>query len=320
MGFGFIIGGFCPGTSLVALATLKVDGIFFTLGVFTGVFLFGETVELFSSFWSSSYMGRLTLPDWLGLSTGTVLLLVIGMALMMFLVSELVESRVRGKLTTRVRNRQLLAGLILALLGIQVFVLGQPTAEDRWEYVREENEPELLAGKVDAHPGEILHLMHDDQIKVELIDVRSEQDFNIFNIIGSRLLSSDELLGQAYNLLGEPGNTIFVLVSNDGSKALEAWKTLMGLGLRNVYILEGGINAWLDTFLSGSHEEASGILGSEAERHSVHPGRDELAYRFNSALGDRHFAADPDPHLFELKYAHKVHLKKQKKIAGGGCG
>ena len=29
MGFGFIIGGFCPGTSLVSMATGKIDGIFF---------------------------------------------------------------------------------------------------------------------------------------------------------------------------------------------------------------------------------------------------------------------------------------------------
>ena len=32
MGVGFIIGGFCPGTSLVAASTLKLDGIVFVLG------------------------------------------------------------------------------------------------------------------------------------------------------------------------------------------------------------------------------------------------------------------------------------------------
>ena len=32
MGVGFIVGGFCPGTSLVAAATLKIDGIIFVVG------------------------------------------------------------------------------------------------------------------------------------------------------------------------------------------------------------------------------------------------------------------------------------------------
>ena len=33
MGVGFILGGYCPGTSLVSVATLKIDGMFFLLGV-----------------------------------------------------------------------------------------------------------------------------------------------------------------------------------------------------------------------------------------------------------------------------------------------
>ncbi|MCB0124185.1 MAG: YeeE/YedE family protein, partial [Caldilineaceae bacterium] len=61
MGFGFILGGFCPGTSLVSAATLKLDGIVFALGVFFGIFMFGETVGLYEDFWYSSYMGRFTL-------------------------------------------------------------------------------------------------------------------------------------------------------------------------------------------------------------------------------------------------------------------
>ena len=32
MGVGFVVGGFCPGTSLVAASTLKVDGMFFLGG------------------------------------------------------------------------------------------------------------------------------------------------------------------------------------------------------------------------------------------------------------------------------------------------
>ena len=36
MGVGFILGGYCPGTSLVSVATLKVDGMFFLLGHIVG--------------------------------------------------------------------------------------------------------------------------------------------------------------------------------------------------------------------------------------------------------------------------------------------
>jgi len=61
MGVGFIIGGFCPGTSLVGLVTGKLDALFFVLGVMVGIFAFGETEWLFDIWWQTSgYMGRFT--------------------------------------------------------------------------------------------------------------------------------------------------------------------------------------------------------------------------------------------------------------------
>ena len=66
MGVGFIVGGFCPGTSLVAASTLKLDGIVFVLGGLFGVWAFGEMVGSFENFFNSSFYGRLTLFDWLG--------------------------------------------------------------------------------------------------------------------------------------------------------------------------------------------------------------------------------------------------------------
>src|SRR5512138_3588991 len=56
MGVGFVVGGFCPGTSLVAAATLKIDGILFVLGALVGVGIFGEHVSSIESFWLSSYL------------------------------------------------------------------------------------------------------------------------------------------------------------------------------------------------------------------------------------------------------------------------
>ena len=92
MGVGFIVGGFCPGTSLAAMATFKIDGLFFVLGGLTGIFLFGETVQYFEDFWNSSYYGRLTIQDWLGVPAGVVVVGIVLMALFMFWGAEKLEA------------------------------------------------------------------------------------------------------------------------------------------------------------------------------------------------------------------------------------
>ena len=46
MGVGFIVGGFCPTTSLASASTGKIDGMMFILGGFVGAFLFCETYHL----------------------------------------------------------------------------------------------------------------------------------------------------------------------------------------------------------------------------------------------------------------------------------
>ena len=42
MGVGFLAGGFCPGTSLTAVAIGKLDAMIFTLGLLIGIFIFSE--------------------------------------------------------------------------------------------------------------------------------------------------------------------------------------------------------------------------------------------------------------------------------------
>lgn len=97
MGVGFILGGYCPGTSLVSVATFKVDGMFFLAGHIAGVIIFGETVGFISEFWNSGYMGRFLLPELFGLETGVVAFMVVCLALAMFLGFGWIQKLVYGK-------------------------------------------------------------------------------------------------------------------------------------------------------------------------------------------------------------------------------
>lgn len=96
MGIGFILGGFCPGTSLVGVATLKVDALWFVAGIAVGIIGFGESVALFDEFWHSSDFGRLTLQDWLGLPTGVVVFGLVVFGILAFWLGEKLRRKLYG--------------------------------------------------------------------------------------------------------------------------------------------------------------------------------------------------------------------------------
>jgi len=93
LGFGFVIGGYCPGTSLVAAVTGRIDGMVFILGVLAGIFVFGEAFPLLKGFYESGDFGRLTLPQAFHLPYGLVVFLVVVMAVGGFMGAEWVERR-----------------------------------------------------------------------------------------------------------------------------------------------------------------------------------------------------------------------------------
>lgn len=93
-GVGFATGGLCPGTSCVAAATGRRDGFALIAGMLTGVFVFGEAFPALASFADSTARGAWTLPQALGLSYGTVVGIIVAVALGAFAGAERLERRV----------------------------------------------------------------------------------------------------------------------------------------------------------------------------------------------------------------------------------
>lgn len=312
MGVGFIVGGFCPGTSLVAVATAKLDGIFFALGVLFGIFTFGETVENFNSFFYSSYMGRFTLMDWLGIPTGVVVLIVVLMALFMFWGGEKLEAKFGGADLSKAPQMRVVAAGALVVLAVAVLLIGQPTSSDKWEALSSEKGPALMDERAyQIHPAELLSLVHNNDIKLFMLDLRSESDYNLFHIKDAENYTYAQLENLAGTLRLEPSNAVFVVMSNDEHTSTDTWKMLVAQNLHNVYILEGGINYWLDVFDSGGAHDAKLV---------IHTG-ETMLHEFSAALGAQHPAANPHPELLdEIEFTPKVKLELKKGPSGGGCG
>jgi hypothetical protein len=312
MGVGFIIGGFCPGTSLVSMATFKLDGLFYVMGAVTGIFLFGETVGLYEDWWNNSYFGRLTLMDVFNLPAGVVVVLVILMALFMFWGAEQLE-HIFGKRDLKKEPRLRRAAAAALFAGaLAVLLIGSPDLEEKWARVAPQKGTQLIGREVQIHPGELLQNMADDRLRVVLLDVRPESDYNLFHIEGAQQVSLEEIPALASQFLANTAaNTVYVVMSNDETTATQAWRMLAAESVPNIYILEGGINYWLTVF--AGEEEA-------IQPTAIPPGQERLIYTFPAALGARYEAAFPNPHEWELEYTPKIKLQIQRDKSGGGCG
>ena len=85
MGLGFVLGGFCPGTSVCAAATGKLDALAFIGGILIGVYFYSFTYEpLWESLRASGSIGKVKIGELIGLSEGVSILVFILFGLFAF--------------------------------------------------------------------------------------------------------------------------------------------------------------------------------------------------------------------------------------------
>ncbi len=330
MGVGFIVGGFCPGTSVAATATGKIDGMFYLAGGFFGALLFGETEQYFDEWYNTAgYYGRLTLDQVFHLPVGVVVLLVVLMALFMFWGGEQLE-RIIGKRDMSKEPKLRVAGAAAIIaLAAGVLFLGTPGFQEKYERitltrtqlqadgeavpVALKAEAALAAREVQVSPAELFATLHDQKIEPILLDVRSEDEYNLFHIRGASNVPLAQVGTEVPELLAHYSpNQVVVVMSNNETRAAEAWKILTAESVANVYILEGGLNNWI-AYFGGQDPD---ILQRIADQ-----GDDSLGYLFPAALGDRYQTSDPNPIEYEeLEFTPKIQLQIKRDKSGGGCG
>ena len=328
LGVGFIIGGYCPGTSLVAVSTFKLDGIVYAAGVLFGLLVFGETAPAFWEFFNhAGSLGRLTLFDALGVDAGVVVLGVVLMAIGAFAFAELMERvfarpsqepRPHSPLATTLRTSAIVAGVLIAAVTL---VIGQPSAERKIAWAREGLDQSIRERKIHIDPAELLGLMHNNQVQVVLADVRSQSDYNVFHLLDAQNITLEQVdSGWAANL---PNEAVVIVMSNDEKAANDAWRHLAVQLNPNpqspiadksrVYVLAGGVNRWLDVY----HNDLANTPGPE----TAPTGDDTFRHPFVMALGSRDATARPESKgVLQRQFVTKVRVVKPTRHAGGGCG
>ena len=129
-GVGMVIGGYCPGTAIAAVATGKLDGVVFVVGFLIGSLVFGDFFPVWGDFYNSDYLGAFRLDQAFGISLGATVLLVIVIAVVGTISMIFVQDFVWGEKNTLAKSRpfkKLQGALVAVAFAIGIIFAFFPT-------------------------------------------------------------------------------------------------------------------------------------------------------------------------------------------------
>jgi len=95
-GLGFLVSGYCPGTSVAGLASGRIDALVAMLGMVAGSLAFAVLYPSLESFYMSAGMGAITLPNFFRINHWIIMVILFACAGLMFYLMERYEAGKTG--------------------------------------------------------------------------------------------------------------------------------------------------------------------------------------------------------------------------------
>jgi rhodanese-related sulfurtransferase len=99
-------------------------------------------------------------------------------------------------------------------------------------------------------PDVVADMIVNKDPSLQLIDVRSQDEFEKYSLSGAINIPLTDLLSEKYTDILNQDVKMNVFYSNGTITANEAWMLTRQLGYSNIYVLEGGLNFWFDSILN----------------------------------------------------------------------
>jgi rhodanese-related sulfurtransferase len=145
---------------------------------------------------------------------------------------------------------------------------------------------------------------------LQLIDVRSQDEFEKFSLPGAINVPLTDLLSEKNLVLFDQDVKMNIFYSNSTTVANEAWMITRQLGYSNLYVLEGGLNYWFEAILNPK-QPSSTSSDEEFARYDFRKSASQALGGGGAAVSTEAGAAP------SAKPAIKATPKKKK--AAGGC-
>lgn len=301
MGVGFLLGGYCPGTSVCAAAIGKVDALAFVGGGALGVLAYGEAYPWVEPFADATALGPIRVFDSLGISSGLFALLLVLVSVVAFAGATWVERRVDPQSAPSLSfpaRRHAAAAVVLVGIGIVLFVL--PDYRSRLLARAVERGRDGKAATRVMSVDELAFRIVDREPRLLVVDVRGPAGATTLSLPGALHVAVDDLFSREWRAALGPRHVRKVVVGASEEQERTAAALLDELGYENLAILEGGFGGFERTILAGAPYVPSG------QRWDADVAR---------------FRASARPAILQIlaegRAVKKAEPKKEKKVQGG---
>ncbi len=251
MGLGFVVGGFCPGTSVCAAAIGKIDAMIFIVGAFFGVIVFAEGYPIFEPLYKATNLGSPRFFETLGMSQNVFAFIMVVMALSAFWIASIVENKVNKISKSPIRFTPYYIGIasIGFLMAVSAFIFPDRKASltqlvEDTNFVKTYNLETMSADEF------AYRLMDDQDDKFQILDFRPEKEYTKESMPKSTLFTIDNLFEKEPNQLLSLKHKINVFVADDEMTERKMAIIASELGYKRIKILEGGLKAFNDQILN----------------------------------------------------------------------
>jgi len=201
--------------------------------------------------------------------------------------------------------------LVLMILALVIAFVPENTTRP-YKLTAEQLLTEIRTGTQFISPDEVADKIIQKDPSIQLIDVRNPREFDQFSLPGAINIPLQDILSENWVDVLNQGTKMNIFYSNGSTEANEAWLLTRQLGYQNNYVLQGGLNYWMETVLNPSKP---GTIGSNDEI-----ARYDFRKAASMALGGGNVSAIAPAVSSGKAPAQKpgvVPVKKKKKAAGG---
>jgi rhodanese-related sulfurtransferase len=139
--------------------------------------------------------------------------------------------------------------LVLIPMGLIMAAIPQNTTHP-YKLTPEQLLEVVKSGEQYFSPDEIADLIINQDPSVLLIDIRNQNEYEKYHLPGAINIPLSELLNEEWKDYLNQDVRMNVFYSNSTVDANQAWMLTRQLGYKNNYVLQGGLNYWVETIMN----------------------------------------------------------------------